>query len=135
MYESPVRYRLRAHRRPAMYLYRQDSNTLTFDADVLLSWRYRYITMRPLSSIDAIAFSELRGLCRSETRGSPYTPNGAFVRQDRGGRLHWYYKGYERPVDGSPGRQTLKYVGAVGDPAIDQAAVEHERRREISLPV
>ena len=85
--------------------------------------------MRFLASIDAIAFSELGTLCRDAGGKSAHPPNGAFFRQDRGGRSYWYFRGYDRPMDGSPGRQTSKYVGAVGDPAIERLVEEHEARR------
>ena len=85
--------------------------------------------MRPLASIDAIAFSELCELCRAEERSPPYPPNGGFVRRERDGRAYWYFRGYERPIDGSPGHQTLRYVGVVGDPGVDRLAEDHDRRR------
>ena len=85
--------------------------------------------MRALASIDQIAFAELNALCRNVGGSFPYPPNGAFVQQDRGGRSYWYFKGYQKSLDGVPGHQTLKYVGAVADPAIDRLAVEHEHRR------
>lgn len=85
--------------------------------------------MRALASIDQIAFAELNALCRNVGGSFPCPPNGAFVQQDRGGRSYWSFKGYQKPLDSVPGHQTLKYVGAVADPAIDRLAVEHEKRR------
>ena len=72
--------------------------------------------MRPLASIDAIAFAELLSRCRDAGGHPAYPPNGAFVDLERDGRHYWYYKGYERATDGATARQTLKYVGLVGDP-------------------
>ncbi len=86
--------------------------------------------MRPLTSIDAIAFAELLSRCRDAGEHPAYPPNGAFVDLERDGRHYWYYKGYERATDGAPARQTLKYVGLVGDPDVDEAARKHDRERE-----
>lgn len=83
--------------------------------------------MRVLSPLDAIAFSELLDLCREDPSRSPFKPNGSFVKQKRGARDYWYFRGYEKPADGSPGKATLRYAGIVDDPAVE-AAVAGQRR-------
>ncbi len=59
--------------------------------------------MRPLASIDAIAFAELLSRCRDAGGHPAYPPNGAFVDLERDGRHYWYY--YQAAIKLRPARQ------------------------------
>ena len=84
--------------------------------------------MRLLGSLDSIAFADLLDLCRDEEPRTAYPENGSFTIQARNGRDYWYFRGYERPMDGSAGRATLRYVGAAEDPSILKLVDAHGRR-------
>jgi hypothetical protein len=80
--------------------------------------------LKTLSQIDEIAFAELLDLCRDDARPT-FPANGSFFLQKRSNREYWYYRGYERTADGSPGKATLTYVGPAGDANAEQAAAQH----------
>ena len=85
--------------------------------------------MKTLSHLDAIAFADLLDLCREDVIDPPFKANGSFMKQARNGTgEYWYYRGYEKPLDGSPGKATLKYAGKVGDPEIERIVAAHAAR-------
>ncbi|MBE7219127.1 MAG: hypothetical protein INR64_11710 [Caulobacteraceae bacterium] len=84
--------------------------------------------MRILAAADSVAFAELLELCRAREAKSRFAANGTFIRQRRGARDYWYYRGYERPANGDAGRSTLVYVGVVGDAEIETLVAAHVAR-------
>jgi hypothetical protein len=71
--------------------------------------------LKPLSAIDQITFSDLVDKAHDANFDVNFPPNGTFQKQIRDGRSYWYYRGYERPADGSKGISFLKYAGPTSD--------------------
>ncbi len=96
--------------------------------------------MKPLSPFDQIAFAELLDLCRDPLPPGADAPNGSFVKQKRNGdQEYWYYRGYEKTLDGTPGKSTLIYIGKVGDPEVEGRVAaqvprhaDHKKRRSLA---
>lgn len=86
-----------------------------------------------LSRLEQLAFAQLVDLSHHRV-ASDFPMNGSFVKANRDNGPHWYFQWHQKPADGSPGKQTRKYVGRVGDPAIEALReahiVTHERYRE-----
>jgi len=76
--------------------------------------------LKQLSQLDQIAFADLVDKSHDAAFDASFPANGSFLKQKRSGRQYWYYRGYARTLDGSPGASTLKYVGPVGDAEIEQ---------------
>lgn len=85
--------------------------------------------MKPLAPLDSAAFSELADLCRIDAMRppSPYKPNGTFIKETRNGGAdrYWYYRGYDRSFDGSPGRATKTFVGKADDEQVEADVARH----------
>jgi len=95
--------------------------------------------MRELSLLDQTAFADLVQKTLDAEFDEEYPENGSFLKQERRGKLYWYFKGYEKSLSGGEGRRYLKYVGPVSDPAINGRVERFERvkvgyrvRREIA---
>ena len=75
--------------------------------------------LKPLSQLDQLAFADLVDKSHDAAFDADFPANGTILKQMRGGRSYWYYRGYERPLTGGPGASTLKYVGPADDPEIE----------------
>ncbi|WP_407519175.1 GSU2403 family nucleotidyltransferase fold protein [Methylobacterium oryzisoli] len=71
--------------------------------------------MRTLSHLDQIAFADLCSKAFDGKSDRRFPENGNFVKQKRGRREYFYYKGYKRAVEDAPGKHSLTYVGPVDD--------------------
>jgi hypothetical protein len=90
---------------------------------MLQFWRNQYKAARKvlaaLSHIDQVAFAELVDKCHEAAFDAQFPANGNFLKQTRGKKEYWYYRGYARALDRRPGTATLKYVGPVDDPELE----------------
>ena len=76
--------------------------------------------LTPLSQIDQLTFADLVDKCHDVAFDTQFPANGTFLKQTRGDRHYWYYRGYAKTLDGSPGASTLKYAGPVGAPEVER---------------
>lgn len=74
--------------------------------------------LKPLTHLDQLAFADLVDKCHDAAFDADFPANGSILKQMRGGRSYWYYRGYEKALDGGVGASTLKYVGPADDPEI-----------------
>ncbi|MEH3145213.1 MAG: hypothetical protein PGN34_07650 [Methylobacterium frigidaeris] len=71
--------------------------------------------MRLLSHLDQVAFADLCAKAFEAQFSQRFPANGSFVRQKRGGREYFYYKGYDKAAGDAPGKSRFVYVGPVDD--------------------
>ncbi|NGM35496.1 hypothetical protein G4G93_16470 [Methylobacterium sp. DB0501] len=87
--------------------------------------------MRALSHLDQVAFADLCSKAFDAQFDQRFPANGNFVRQKRGNKEYFYYKGYERAADGVPGKHKLIYVGPADDPEVQRRVENFGRNKDL----
>ncbi len=83
-----------------------------------------------LSRLEHLAFTEFMEMAEDAIFDPDYPANGSFHRRHRGSNTYWYY---QRHAGMSPtGKQVVenRYVGKVGDPAVEERIAEFSRIKE-----
>lgn len=85
--------------------------------------------MKQFSSIDQVTFSDLVQKAADAAFDEDFPENGTFLKQRRGNREYYYYKGYQQTGGDGPTRTSLKYVGPADDPDIAKRVEAFQRTK------
>ncbi|WP_167350052.1 hypothetical protein [Methylobacterium platani] len=86
---------------------------------------------RPERRLDQVAVADPCSKVFAAQFDRRFPANGDYVRQRRRGKEYFYCKGYERAVDGVPGRHILIYVGRVDDSEVQRCVESFGRTKEL----